>query len=721
MIKNIKTAVLFLAYIIVSQVLYGQNPVNITELLSEKFNSYIKAVPRQEIYIHADREEFISGEDFWFNVYTYDRQSYKPSGDSKIAYVELLNKENRPIVQRKIFLDGGFGPGHMNLPDTLSTGIYTVRAYTSWMKNFLPYNCFVQDIKIYNAFSNKVIKEKLVSGKRIIDGTSTRFYKDGLSFTIEKTGQDGFDLVVMADEKYRSGNGNIFYMFIETHGNIDRVSSERITGERTRIPILGNQLRSGINHITLFNSVGKPVCERFIYTPVRDVLVPVISSADSLLIREKLSIDVDFGQMKEKIANFSISVSPLTNNHSMMDFGDYMVFGTEFGFLPGSIIKGQKINSLEPVIIDSLLKNVRSNWVNWNAILANDLPLFMYPVENENSFLAGKLFAGIQKAPARDKYVLLSFPGKNAVFQYSVTDEDGYFSFPVHIGEKVNDIVIQPEIITGDHMISIESQFSDLYSKPGIQVDSVEIPHPSYISLWGVNNQVRKIYGVSSAGGLLHREIPGLKQERFYGKPDNELILKEYIALPVMEEVFFELLPGVPMKKKKLGYEISMNNPLNNQPYESDPGLFVDGVFIQDASIIANLDPENVEKIDVVRDKYYVGDYRFYGLINVITKTGDFSSTPLPSYAVRLQYRAIDPVPSFVSPDYSNVALKKNRIPDFRNTLYWNPDVKMDGDGMTRIEFWTSDFVTGYEINIQGISSEGKAFSGRKFINVKRQ
>ena len=81
----------------------------------------------------------------------------------------------------------------------------------------------------------------------------------------------------------------------------------------------------------------------------------------------------------------------------------------------------------------------------------------------------------------------------------------------------------------------------------------------------------------------------------------------------------------------------------------------------------------------------------------------------------------VDPVSSFVSPDYSSAEMKKNRIPDFRNTLYWNPSVKQDDTGHARIEFWTSDFVSDYEINVQGITSEGNPFSIRKIFKVGRK
>jgi hypothetical protein len=146
----------------------------------------------------------------------------------------------------------------------------------------------------------------------------------------------------------------------------------------------------------------------------------------------------------------------------------------------------------------------------------------------------------------------------------------------------------------------------------------------------------------------------------------------------------------------------------------------IDGVIIKDASMIANLDPEIVEKIDVIKEKYLVGKYIFSGIVNVITKSGEFSCVSLPDYMIRLPYRVIDPVRSFVSPDYSSEKTLESRIPDYRNTLYWNPSVKPDKEGVARVEFWTSDFVSDLEVNIQGITPEGKTFTIKKIIKVKR-
>jgi hypothetical protein len=726
MIKKLRPAVFILIHFLFLHGIYGQIPANMTDYLRQKFLNYTSSVPREEIYIHSDRYEYISGEDLWFNIYLIDRQSFKASSGSKIAYFELLNPENRPIVQKRIILEGGFGPGQIVLPDTLSTGIYTIRAYTNWMKNFLPVNCFTKDIHVFNAFSSRSFKEKINSGKKISGNTGPDNYpaalNAGLTLKVDNLKSDVVEIDVVTDEKYRAENRNQFYLFIQTHGNINHVSSEGTTDGYAKIFINKNQLSAGINQITVFNAKGQPVGERFIYTSEKENPVVTIHSTDSSGLRDKISLDFAFpGTIPNKLNanNLSISVVSEANNLSFPDINDYMIFGTEFGLLQWNLFKGVKVNKITPEIIDSLLQTVKSNWLDWNSILAREPQVYKYKIEAEDHYVSGKLLNGDLKKQDSGKYVLLSHPGKIADFQYARTDREGNFSFKIKIDDKVNDLIIQPDEVTKNQSVNIESSFSDKYLKSERLVDSISKPTPGYISTWSVNHQVRKIYGTSSVGEPIRPAISQLKTRRFYGKPDQELNMKDYITLPVMQEVFFELIVGVFLKNKKSGYEITVSDPEYNKVYETPPALFIDGVAVKDPAVIAGLDPEIVEKIDVIRERYFVGDYLFYGIINIITKAGDFSNATLPDYAIRLSYRVIDPVNSFISPDYSSAALKKSRIPDFRNTLYWNPSVKPDQDGKTRVEFWSSDNKAEYLINIQGITQESRPFSFQKIIKVK--
>jgi hypothetical protein len=243
---------------------------------------------------------------------------------------------------------------------------------------------------------------------------------------------------------------------------------------------------------------------------------------------------------------------------------------------------------------------------------------------------------------------------------------------------------------------------------------------PGRTTKLGINYQVMKIYRSDDTPVKTEPVFFTGGSKRFYGKPDIELIMDDYIKLPVMQEVFFELMPGVFLKKKKSEYEITIADPVENSIYEKTPVLFVDGVVVNDPAVIANLDPEGVEKIDAVKSRYFVGHYMFYGLVNVITRASDyFSNVTLPDYAVRLPYRITEPVKSFSFPDYSLPESRQNRIPDFRNTLYWTSSVKPDKEGKARVEFWSSDYKSDYEINIQGISGDGKLVSFKKIIKVE--
>jgi hypothetical protein len=726
MIKKIYTAVFILALFISMQGAYGQENVNVPDYLSKKFVKFCESVPREEIYVHSDREEYIAGEDIWFNIYLIDRQSYKPAMSSRIAYFELLNSENRPVVQKRIVLNNGIGKGQIVLPDTLSTGNYTLVAYTSWMKNFLPSNCFVKYLTVYNILSTKAVRGRLQGDnnirKRPLNNITPENNNTGIQLNVDNSGPDILEIIVKADTKFRSENLNTFYIFIQTHGNINYISLEKIVGDITRITIPKTVLIPGINQVTIFNSKAEPVAERYIYTPDPESGFIKINTAGSTSRRSKLIIDIEPGievKAPTNLSRLSLSVAPLTDKQKSTDMIDYFVFGSEFGMTPYKTLKGRNISDVPSDEIDSLLLNISSSWINWTAILSGDVPHFRYQKEKEDHFLNGKLIAGNPQTVISGENILLCIPGKEAVFQCAGTDKEGNFSFSILIDEGLKDLIIMPDDISKNQKLNIESSFSDKYPESRLSADSAERQIPLYISDWSVNNQVRKIYGITSHGGATDPVFSPPRPLRFYGKPDIGLILADYIKLPKMEEVFFELLPRVYMKKNRSGYEISIVDRIEDDPYALSPVLLLDGVIIKDASVIAGLDPEIVEKIDVVKEKYLVRDYSFPGIINVITKAGDFSSVPLPEYMIRLPYKVTEPVLSFVSPDYSSEKAKNSRVPDFRNTLYWNPSVAPDKEGKIKVEFWTSDVVTDYEINIQGITSDGKAISAKKIVRVE--
>lgn len=719
------TVVLVTAHFLFIQAVSGQKPVNITDFLSQRFSRYVSSVPREEVFIHSDRNDYISGEDFWFKVYLIDRQSFRPSLRSRIVYFELLNNENRPIIQKRILIENGSGPGKIVLPDTLTTGTYRIRAYSNWMKNFLPENCFLDEIRVYNPLSTKTLQGAQIKNtglrKNTSDGIPGQSDKQEVSLRINDSKADILDLYVTAGSELRNENNNTCYIFIQTHGNINLVRTEKMTEETSKIEVSKSLLTPGINQITIFDSKGVPRAERYIYTSAKTDNFIRIHASDTCGLRDKFMFEIEAGNQDAEefnSANLSVSVSPVNNDAKPSDISNYLIYGSEYGLrVPGSI-KGMNSREITSELMDSLLVNVRSNWIDWPVILSDNLPILKYQAEKEYHYLSGKLAAGDQKPLQSSEYVILCSPGKEAGFQYARTDSAGNFNFKIPIDEVVKDLIIMPDNADNKHKILIESSFADKYPEPEVYGKSSSLALSPLISKMSINHQVQTIFGTGGSGKPISSGEPPVLPLRFYGKPDIELVLADYISLPVMNEIFFELLPGVSMKQKKMKYEIILTEHIGDELVVSYPTLMIDGVKINDASIIANLDPETVEKIDVVKGKYLVGKYLFPGIINVITKAGDFTSVALPDYMIRMPYRVIDPVSPFVSPDYSSPEVRESRIPDYRNTLYWNPLVEPE-KGKAVLELWSSDNMSDYLINIQGITSDGKPVSAKKVIRVR--
>lgn len=72
----------------------------------------------------------------------------------------------------------------------------------------------------------------------------------------------------------------------------------------------------------------------------------------------------------------------------------------------------------------------------------------------------------------------------------------------------------------------------------------------------------------------------------------------------------------------------------------------------------------------------------------------------------------------FYAPKYENQEKVEVRT-DFRNTIYWNPNVEIGYSGKKTIEFYTSDDITSFRTTVEGISNDGSV--GRVEKNIFTQ
>ena len=102
-----------------------------------QLEQYQQTYPEEKAYLHTDKPYYIAGDKLWFKAYLVEGMTNQPDTVSVPLYVDLIDLSAQKLIDRHIIkLEKGFGYGDFTLPDSLSAGIYRLRAYTNWMLNF---------------------------------------------------------------------------------------------------------------------------------------------------------------------------------------------------------------------------------------------------------------------------------------------------------------------------------------------------------------------------------------------------------------------------------------------------------------------------------------------------------------------------------------------------------------------------------------------------------
>ncbi|HRH50169.1 MAG TPA: hypothetical protein PLP23_15540 [Panacibacter sp.] len=118
--------------------------------ITASFNLYQQNNIQEKIFVHTDKSYYLAGEIIWFSMYNVDAGFNKPLDLSSVAYLEILDTANKPLLQTKISLKDGIGNGSLYIPLSAVSGNYKLRAYTNLMKNFGPESFFEKPITIVN-------------------------------------------------------------------------------------------------------------------------------------------------------------------------------------------------------------------------------------------------------------------------------------------------------------------------------------------------------------------------------------------------------------------------------------------------------------------------------------------------------------------------------------------------------------------------------------------
>ncbi|MBX0291408.1 TonB-dependent receptor plug domain-containing protein [Hymenobacter sp. HSC-4F20] len=103
--------------------------------LAQQLARFYQVAAPEKVYLHFDKDTYVAGETIWFKAYAVDAARHRPDSLSGVLYVDLLDAGQQVLSHQVLRLQNGTAPGDFVLPTALPQGMYTVRAYTNWMRN----------------------------------------------------------------------------------------------------------------------------------------------------------------------------------------------------------------------------------------------------------------------------------------------------------------------------------------------------------------------------------------------------------------------------------------------------------------------------------------------------------------------------------------------------------------------------------------------------------
>jgi hypothetical protein len=327
--------------------------------------------------------------------------------------------------------------------------------------------------------------------------------------------------------------------------------------------------------------------------------------------------------------------------------------------------------------------------------------------ELEGEFISGTIRNINSGDPLQNTDISLSFVGKTGRCRFSKTNYSGEFLFVVKDQAGQGDLVIQP--LTNsirDIYIELDQPFTTVFDDYSFQFPAIDTARLAGISKALIGKQVASVYDIKA-----DRPDPSAVKANissFYGKPGRRLKLADFIELSDIREVVKELLPEVAVyrKNKDIGLKVISRNPF--EIFNNKALVLVDGVPVHDVEALLKVPSKEFEYIDIIDSKYYIKDFIFEGIVNFISVKGRDDVLEPDASVFRQIFDGEQERTLFNMPDYSSDSLKNVTIPDFRNTLYWNPDVKTTADGTASVQFCSSDEGGDFTIVISGICDDGK-------------
>ncbi|XOV93111.1 MAG: TonB-dependent receptor plug domain-containing protein [Bacteroidota bacterium] len=209
----------------------------------DRFEKYHLDYPVEKVYLHTSREVMTLGDTLYFSAFVLNGQDHTPNIESGLLHIELISPTNKILRSSNLKIDSlGRSFGDFAFSDTLSAGIYTIKAYTQYQLNFDEDFLFTRVIKLLPRMERQKEVEENISKDPEVTLT---FFPEGGNLISETT-------------------NFLAFKFTDQFGNPMNISGEIVDQKGVKVSDLVSQ-HDGMGVIELFMEEGKEYTSQYEY------------------------------------------------------------------------------------------------------------------------------------------------------------------------------------------------------------------------------------------------------------------------------------------------------------------------------------------------------------------------------------------------------------------------------------------------------------------------
>lgn len=553
----------------------------------------------------------------------------------------------------------------------------------------------------------------------------------GIALQVKYQDEGTFSVDINASENFKDMNAfGVLYSGNKTHwmNKIDLKNENQII-----IPV--KKLSEGLAQFTIFNENYLPLAERLIYIPGNKKLnIEITSDKEAYQPKEKVNLEIKVTDHTGQPASANLSMAVVDGSAIIPNNFNHIVCYNLFeGELSENIddnfamtAKGVNTDYVELML---LTKGWRR--FNWEKIIDSEKLANVY--DHNKKFISGQV-NNYRGKPISNANVQLFNPYQFRV-ENTTTDKDGYFFFTGKDYISVADtaeVLISASRKNGASNVNIK--MNDSYSEELKEFFNTSRFADKFSPSYGfeallVNEDIENYYTDFDAQSIFIDEVSITAKRRV--KIPEAVRRKKYQEFKIGGDEIYSM-PSTAnsgqgtfidlLSKMTTNFRVTSDYKVlfrgyNSLLHQSGALIVLNGMPMgEDIRVLDGINASEIKEFRVVKNpnaaaKYYGGSLG--GLIEVTLKdAADFKPGKSKNrYKNQINYKGISVSREFYSPVYKTDQEKLITY-DIRNTLYWNPNIRIDETGKKSISFFTSDQKMSVKTIIEGMNFNQMAVHG---------